>query len=398
MDYEILRVEMLGGFSIFFGDKYLDVKTRKTAKHWKLVQYLIAYRHKSISQNELIEVFCEDKLIHDPNTALRMMAYRARSLLENAGLPFANELIVANDGAYTWNNKIHCIVDAEEFESLCKKADLAKADEERLEMLLIATTIYRGDFLPSSSGELWVIPLARRYHSMYTKCVHEALQILIMKGRNAESKDLSARALRIDPFNEDILACHLSALHAQGKRVEALEAYKRMETMFFDILGVQFSDDLRALYDQIQRPEIKKGIQLDSILSEWLDDADFPGAYYCDISVFKTMYQIESRSIPRSGRSAYVIGINTKHEPSKKIGVMKKLGTIIPGNLRKGDMFTRASPNQYLLMLSNLNNKDCETLVNRILSSIDAKYLKGIIGVTIKPVVPIMEVGQTSTF
>ena len=386
-----VRVEMLGGFVLTFGETRITEQIKRSSKIWKLLQYLIMHRGKSVSQEELIDVFCDGELVGNPGSALRTMIYRARSTLAESGMPYAEDLILSKNGGYAWNNAIQCEVDAEEFESLCKRAGSEPDEQDRLETLMKAASLYKGDFLPNSAGDMWVMPLARWYRSLYIGCVHDTLKLLTAAGRSAEAEELCVKALRMDPFDEKMLEYHLLSLLAQGKNSEALDEYRRMETMFYDVLGVNFSDGLRALYNQIQRPAIKEGVPLDAVLSEWLEGADFPGAYYCDLSEFRTLYKVEARSVPRSGRTAYIVRIDTKHEPSAKSGgVMRQLGAVIPGNLRMGDLFTRASPNQFMLMLHSLTYENCKDLINRILYSLDAKHLPKIVGTTIKPVRPLI--------
>jgi DNA-binding SARP family transcriptional activator len=381
---------MLGGFVIATKESHTTEQIKRSSKVWKLLQYLIAHRYKAISKEELMEVFCEGEQMSKPDSALRTMVYRARIELANGGIPYAEYMIVSKNGGYAWNNSIQCEVDIEEFESLNKKASMEIEEDKRLDLLLQAADLYRGDFLPSSSGDMWVMPLERWYRSMYLKCAHDALEILTKKGRSTKAEELCVKALSIDQFDETLLGYHLRALLAQGKNAEALDSYKKMESIFYDILGVSFSDNLRSLYNQIQRPLFKEDVSLDTVLSDWLEGADSPGAYYCDLSVFKVMYQIESRSVPRSGRTAYIVRFDTRHEPGAKGGgVMKQLGTAIPGNLRMGDLFTRSGPSQYMLMLHSLTYEDCKSLIDRILYSVDARYLPKIIGTSIKPVTPI---------
>ena len=238
---------------------------------------------------------------------------------------------------------------------------------------------------------MWVMPLTRWYRSIYMNCVYDALGLLVVSGRHTEAEELCINALRIDPFDETLLEHHLRALLLQGKNSEALDEYKRMEAMFYDVMGVSFSENLRALHEQILRPEIKEETPLDSVLNDWLDGADFAGAYYCDLSVFKTVYQIEARSMSRSGRTAYIVRFDTKHEKEgKDSGVMQQLGRAIPVNLRKGDLFTRASPNQYMLMLHSLTYENCKMLVSRILHTLGSKYISRVAGTSIRPVKPIL--------
>ena len=385
-----LKIEMLGGFVIIYGDTRITEQAKRVSKIWKMLQYLIANRNKTVPQEEMIEIFCDDEIVSNPGSAIRTMVYRARGVLVDAGIPNAENIILTKNGGYMWNNSLPCTIDAEEFESLCKKANTDISDEEQLECLLQAAELYKGDFLPYSSGEIWVLPLARWYRSMYISCVHKAIELLTEAGRIDEGEELCTKALRIDPFDEKMLEYHLRSLLAQGKNSEALDQYKRMENMYYDVLGVNFSDSLRSLYTQIQAPVIKDGVTLETQLDQWLEGADSPGAFYCDLSEFKTMYQIESRSVPRTGRTAYIVRFDAIHDPGVKGGgVMQQFSKVIPATLRMGDLYTRSSPGQYLLMLHSLTYEDCKMLIDRIMYSLDAKYLSKVIGTSIKPVTPI---------
>ena len=385
-----ISVEMLGGFNIAYGETHITEQVKRSSKVWKLLQYLIAHRFKSVSQDELIDVFCSNEMLSNPGSALRTMVYRARAALSASGLPCADDMILSKNGGYSWNNTVRCTVDAEEFEALCKKVTPDMGGQQRLDMLLEAAAMYKGDFLPDSSGDMWVLPISRWYRSLYTECVYEALKLLTDAGQNAEAEELCVRALRLDPFDEKMLEYHLRSLLGQGKTSEALDEYKKMETMFYDVMGVNFSNNLRSLYSQIQRPTMNDDISLEATMEMWLDGADFNGAFYCDLSEFKTMFQIETRSVPRSGRTAYIVRIDTKHEPNAKGGgVMKQLSAIIPDKLRMGDLYTQASPSQFMLMLHSLTYENCKDLINRILYSLDSKHLTKVIATTIKPVRPL---------
>ena len=385
-----IKIETLGGFAIIDGNKRIIEQEKRSSKTWKLLQYLVAHRHKIVSQEELAEIFCDEDNLDSAGSALRTIIYRARAVLVKSGLTCADSLILTKGGGYSWNNDIPCTVDIEEFEACYKKAHAEVSDDVRLCLLLKASDIYKGDFLPNAVGELWVLPLSRWYRSMYISCTLDSLELLVKLKRFVEVEQLCAKALQIDPFEEKLIEYHIRAMIAQGKNSDALAEYKRAETMFYDVLGVSFSEELRALYAAIQRPEMEECTTLENLLGQWLDGADFPGAYYCDLSEFKTIVQIESRSVPRSGRTAYIVMLETKHEAEvKNGGVMGQLSTIIPANLRKGDLFTRSCPSQYLIMLHSLTYEDCKMLLNRILHDLDSKYLPKVVGTTIKPLKPL---------
>ena len=377
-----MRVELLGGFAIIYNGEYITEQARKSSKVWRLLQYLVTNRHRSVSQEELLEVFCDEEMQVNPGSVLRTMVYRARGALEKSGLDFADNLILAKSGGYSWNNSIPCTTDIEEFEDLIKKAHLEDNDnQKKLELLLKAADLYKGDFLPTSSGELWVIPLVRYYRTLYLGCIHDALDIMDAMEHSAQAEELCTKALCIDPFDEQLIEHHLNALLSQDKIDEAHSVYKKMETLFFDVLGVDFSDKLRSIYTKIQYPEFHKQMTLDEVVEDWLDDADYPGAYYCDAGIFKTLFQIEARSMLRSGRMAFIVRFDTKHESKTKSGgIMKQLGIAIPNCLRMGDIYTRSSPSQYMILLYSLTYEDCKMLIDRILRSIDSRNLRNLVG------------------
>jgi len=383
----LINIEMLGGFTITTGEVRISEQIKRASKIWKLIQYFIVHRNKSVSQEEIIEVFFTDDEGENPGGAIRTMIYRARTALASGGIPNADELISATGGGYKWADTISCSIDTELFEALCKKAGIISCDKERLSVLLEAAALYKGDFLPNASGELWVIPLARWYRSLYIKCVHDALELLAEEERFIESEELCTRILHVEPFDEKAIGHYLRALTAQGKKKAALIEYKRMETMFFDILGVDLSENLRSLYVAIDQPESRELLSLKDTLSGWLENADFAGAYYCDFSVFKIIYQIEARSLMRSGKTTFIVRFDTKQEVHEKDGgVMKKLAEAIAKSLRKGDLFTRSSPCQYMLMLHNLTYEDSKMLVGKIMELLPAKFLTKMTGSEIKAI------------
>jgi len=379
-----LRVELFGEFAVIGNNKRVTENARKSSKVWRLLQYLVYHRDRAIPQEELLEVLCDDYSgTNNPGSVLRTMIYRARGALEKGGIENAGNIIVAKSGGYSWNTKIECTTDTGEFEELIKKADSTEKDEDKkLDLLLKATALYKGDFLPNGTSDMWVMPLVRWYRNLYLKAVHDALQLLNQKERSAEAAALCTKALGIDPFDVKLMEYHIRALLKQNRNAEALEFYKRMETMFFDILGVDFSDSLRELYSEIRQPDIEANARLEDVLSDWGQGADFPGAYYVDASVFKIICQIEARSKPRSGRSTFLVRFDTNHAPKSNKnngnGVMHQLGKAIQKHIRMGDLFTRYGPSQYMIMLFSLTYEDCKMIVDRIMRVIDIKHLEDI--------------------
>ena len=389
MKETMVRIEMLGGFTVRYGSALLDEQKKRHSKVWKMIQYLISHRAKTISLAELIDLFANEDQHGNPATAVRTMIYRARAVFADNGFP--DDLLLSGGGGYTWNNEYPCFVDTEEFEKLINAAGAASDEDNKLDLLLQAADLYKGDFLPHSANEMWVHPLNRWYRIMFMKCAHDALIMLRERKMHSHSEILAAKALCIDPFDETILEHFFHALISDGKIAEAIAEYNKTEQLFFNAMGIEMSDNLRALFSDMQHLAGARDIPLDDVLAAWHNSADFEGAFYCDFIVFKTIYQIEARSLARSGRTAYIVRIDTKsvQQTSKVENVMQRLGKVIPATLRKGDLFTRSAGNQYMLMLHNLTYENCVDLTNRILESLESKHLSKITATTIRPIIPV---------
>ena len=51
-------------------------------------------------------------------------------------------------------------------------------ESEALELCLEGLELYKGDFLPKSEYESWVIPISTYYHSLYQKLVYKTVELL----------------------------------------------------------------------------------------------------------------------------------------------------------------------------------------------------------------------------
>ena len=64
-------------------------------------------------------------------------------------------------------------------------------------------SIYKGDFLPKSEYESWVIPISAYYHSLYQKLVYKTIQLLLDKQAYGQITSICQTAIGIEPFDEE---------------------------------------------------------------------------------------------------------------------------------------------------------------------------------------------------
>ena len=86
-----------------------------------------------------------------------------------------------------------CHLDIDRFDALYARAGQSGlSDAARLECFQALARLYRGDFLPKQSGNLWVVPLSARYHARYLDVVKRCAALLEKAGRFEEMTALCA--------------------------------------------------------------------------------------------------------------------------------------------------------------------------------------------------------------
>lgn len=124
---------------------------------------------------------------------------------------------------------------------------------------------------------------------------------------------------------------------------------------------------------------VRKRAEKDSYLkdvrrvrSELIEQIRKPGAYCQDYETFKGIYRFLERGIIRSGQKACVIlltVVNGQGEsllPGEKDILMERLGEDIGISLRVGDVYTRYSSSQYLILVIDTTEGYVDLIVNRI--------------------------------
>ena len=136
-----IAVKMLGEFSIQCGDRVVTDNVGRVKKVWMLIEYLLANRDKSVSQEKIIDILWSEEECENPTNALKNLVYRARTMLRELGTD--EEYICYVRNSYEWNNDIPCEIDIEQFEFWWKKA-LSDPQEKKLDDYLHAVELYRG--------------------------------------------------------------------------------------------------------------------------------------------------------------------------------------------------------------------------------------------------------------
>lgn len=375
-----VSVTMLGGFSLQVGGNVLTDEINRSQKLWNVLCYLIVHRDRDVSQSELVELLWPGENSSNPVNALKTLLYRVRSMLEPM-FPQDQSPILSKRGSYAWNPAVQCQVDTDRFDALAARSKTPGLTvAEQMDCYREMTQLYRGDFLPKQSGNLWVIPLTAHYHSAYLEAVKKYAALLEQASRFEDMTRLCTRATELDPLDEQVHILLVRSLIHQGKEHAALEAYERATDTLYRSLGVSPSEELRSLYTAIMDTEKNMETDLAVIQQSLKETATRPGAFVCEYGFFREAYRLEARRAARNGTCVH-IALITVAMPSggmPELGVlnatMDQLLEILVSCLRRGDVVARYSSAQYVVMLPSANYEDATMVMDRIVSSFHRQH------------------------
>lgn len=371
---KIIMVRLLGGFEMRMGGAVITDSQGRARQLWNLLEYLIAFRQRDISQQELIDMLWEDGNSDNPVNALKNLVYRVRTLLIEGGIPEEEKIILRHGGSYCLNPSLPFSIDTEEFEFLCKRAMQPGASvSERIELYRKALRVYTGDFLPKSSSEKWVVPIATYFHNLYIKAVNEVSTLLAAEQRDEEILDICEQATIIDRFDESVHEQLIRALIRLGRQNRAMAHYEYMTGIFYSELGVRPSDNLRSLYQEIVSAVNHVETDLHVIEEDLRETGTRTGAFFCEYEVFKNIYRLQLRLAARTGQPNFLTLITLEAHVEEGQEVIHQLNSamisilsILRTNLRKGDVISRFSASQYLVLMPLARQSMGDAVMERV--------------------------------
>lgn len=366
MNMEMIRVKMLGAFSVSLGGTELSKQGGRPSKVWLMLAYLICCRERAVSQAELFRLLWGEEGSVDPQNALKTTLHRIRALLG----PVGRELILSRDGKYIWNKDFPLELDAERFRQLCCDAAEESDPERRIDGYLQAVELYQGEFLPMFSTELWVVPMATYYHNLYIQTVLELVSLLREEGRREEAIRLCRQALKIEPYREELYGYLIRSLLDQGDKKSAIQAYEEMRELLQNNFGVEPPEDLRAMYREAVRTVNDYAISMENLREQLREGEADRGALVCEYDFFRVLYHAEVRAVARSGDAVHLalVSVQGRQELSKRSldRVMENLRNVVRSNLRSGDIMAQCSPSQYIVMLPRANYENSGKVCQRL--------------------------------
>jgi tetratricopeptide (TPR) repeat protein len=267
----------------------------------------------------------------------------------------------------------------EEFDRLYTAAAKENGDS-RLDLLLQALNLYQGDFLPKLSTENWAMPISAYYHQRYLEGALQALSLLCEKNQWPQALELVGKVLKIEPYSEELYQYQMRAQIALNDRGGAITAYEAMSELLFETFGVMPSDESRKLYREACKETNNYAVSAEVVRDHLQEPGDAKGAVFCEYDFFKLLYQVQARSIIRSGDVIHIALLSIHSSGDRSLSrrsldtAMENLQALVLSNLRQGDVVTRCSASQLIIMLPQANYENSRMVCQRIIKAFTRQY------------------------
>ncbi len=371
-----VEIYVLGDFRILVDGHDAIKKLKSSKKKLALLEYLILNKNKPVSVSNIVDVLWNDEEDVDLENTLKTLVSRVRKDLTDSGLKNA---IITKRGAYMWNPEYSEFIDLFVLEDLCNKVALETelTPEARVNFEQIIF-IYSDDLLTNSILNAWISPKTFYYQSLYIKTIGHYINLLKSKNQLNDVIRVCKIALEIDQFDSNLNLELMSALLKIGKNKDALTQYQHVTNLHYTHLGVKPSNEILDFYKELIKQECNSEANIEDIYQELKQESLGKGAFVCEYTIFKDIYNLHSRNLKRLGTRMFLVMISIKPMSSSRAisplemdKAMRVLLDLLVESLRSGDTISRYSPSQYASILADIDRDD---VARRVLERLKTKF------------------------
>ena len=369
----VLYIQTLGTLNLMMEGVPFSLNVSVTGKLYQLFLLLVYSGKNGITRTRLQDMLY-DRNRTDTANALRINASRLRKLLQQSGLP-AHEYVTVKKNIYYLTEdggaddfQMDVII----LEKLWQQSQTETELPVRKKLLEQICSLYQGEFLPMLSGETWVESIRSHSQEVYFQCVKELCKILKQQGEYEELVQIAEKAMRLYP-TEEWARLKIDGFVGMQKYADAVDVYKEAVRSIFLEHGLEVS---KSMWDRFRslRQYMQNQPRSLADMKEWLCEENWtPGAYCCSYPGFIDCFRMEARVAERGTRQGVLLACTIENKNGSWIEdesalhlKMEKLDRVVCQHLRRGDIYTRYSKEQILILANDLRLEDADKIVNRI--------------------------------
>lgn len=384
MGNDPIEIETFGEFKLIGADgKICTEENIRSGVMTRFLVYILIHRDHVNTKDELIENLWFDGEVDNPAGTLKNLTYRVRNFLKKY---FNDDSMIQSfaRGGYMWNPDIPVHLDIDEFDKCYDMAtDQAIFPDDRIIWCEKAVDIYKGAFVPKISDMLWATNISMYYKNRFLRVVDELGRLYNNQEKYDKIINLLNKAIGFDTLNESLYCSMIDALIATGNRAMAEETYDHASSLIYEELGIRNPKELSEKHEKILK--MTNGSKTDTIIEvcDNIDEKSVDGVFFCGYPVFREIYRLEARKITRLGEAEYVVLFTLNNgmqsddfsdlDKFRMDKGMRLLENIFRVSLRVGDVVSRYSDYQCIILLATCSFESTKIIVNRIIKKFNAQ-------------------------
>ncbi len=366
-----LQLKLLGSFRIEAdGEESFGELLERSPRGLLLLQYLLVYHGQRVSAETLTKVMWPKQDSAHPESALKTLISRLRTMMKQIS-PALEACLLTARGGYRWETQPGVAVDIEEFEQLARHlSGHIDGQEETWASFQRMLELYTGPLLSDQEGQAWLLERREELHQSYLAVLDEAMTRLESEGRYDTALSICREAMDAAPGSG---ALHLRLLRQLTHAGRDGEAVKQLQLSAALVRSqpqlANASTVLDAYYRQLMQANRDIHQSVRDLRRDLLDSSADAGALICDQAVFRTIFEVERRTMERTG-TMFLLGIamltGLEESPLQLDTTMQGLMNLLVQKLRRGDTITRLNATQLGLLLTNANDSAASTIIERL--------------------------------
>jgi DNA-binding SARP family transcriptional activator len=375
----MLTVNTFGKFQVTDGKELLDEESLHSPMLLKLLIYMLLYRDKVLTTEDIAYAVWQDDDMENPAGALKNLMYRLRKVLNS--LFGETEFIITNRGSYHWNPEVIVSLDIDEFERLIVKAKMENVCEQAIIYYEEALDLFQGDFMVQLMDMSWIIPLNTYYHSLYLSAVKALAELYSKSGQFELLEKLCSDALLFEKGDEQLYCYQIQARMRCGKIALALESYENAREIMEKELGIRKTAILNKVYEELlTMSKGQNSYSLNEVHNDIVEEEP-SGVFLCGYPIFKEIYHLEARKSARAEteESLVLFTVSGKMDMSPELSefyvrhTMSGLEETICESLRVGDVAAKYSDSQFIVLLPSCTRDLAAHVANRLIDQLHEK-------------------------
>jgi len=254
-----LRVQMFGNFQAWQGNRPIVSSRGAPNKSIAILKLLLLERGRAYTKDELIDQLYVDSDYDKASGNLRVRISELRQALEPDLVKKKNSryILTVHEG-YRFNPDIDCSIDVERFSKHTTigyrrwiSGELLRAKRH----FSLATSLYKGLFLPEDRYEEWAIPYQNLWKDDYISTLLKLSECELKLDQNEQAIQHSHKAICAAPLREDALRQLMRCHWKNGSRAAALRVYEKACTRLSTTSAIEPSKETQWLYRDILKDQ-----------------------------------------------------------------------------------------------------------------------------------------------